>query len=52
MSTMPKLSITTVGYACFHDIRNLTLIGNHGKYKRFLRWPGANRQGWRLLVWD
>ena len=44
MSTMPKLPVAEVDCACFRDIRSLTLIGNHGKCKRFLRWPGANRQ--------
>ena len=31
-----KLPVTVVDLACFHDIRSLTLIGNHVKCKRFL----------------
>ena len=47
MSTMPKLPVTVFVRTCFHDIRSLTLIGNHLKCKRFLRWQEANRQGCR-----
>jgi len=52
MSTMPKLPVAEVYCACFHNMRRLTLIGNHVKCKRFLWWPEANRQGCRLMVWD
>jgi len=42
---MPKLSITLFVRACFHDIRSLTLIGNHVKCKRFYKMAGSGQAG-------